>query len=564
MTETDTASNELTRIEDARSKGPLATLALYTKLSDPGWLQSAITLGGGSLASALYLGVLTGYSMLWLQPVAMILGIIMLSAIAYVTLSTGKRPFQAINEHVNPVLGWGWILAVAMANVVWSLPQFALGTAALQQNLFPEALGGETGKVICCALILGIATAVIWQYDSGAKGVKIFEGILKAMVGVVVLSFFGVVITLLTSEGGLPTGEILGGFVPDLSLLSQPASTFTDVLARTGDASAFWSARIVSQQQDVMIAAAATAVGINMTFLLPYSMLRKGWGKGHRGLGIFDLATGLFIPFLLATSCVVIASSSQFHTRFDQALVDDPAAAAANGGYLSALDARLSSDEGTALRLAGDEFEALDAAGKEDAVSAAFAYLTTADRELAATLQKRDAFALADALEPLTGSAIAQTVFGIGVLGMAISTVIILMLISGFAFCEMFGKEPRGRAHRMGALVAGLGVLGPFVWTGQAKFWLAVPTSVFGMVLLPIAYWTFFLMMNSRSLMGAERPEGGARLRWNTLMLLAAGIATYASLFSAWKKAGWYGLGALAAFLVLALVVGMGRKMRAA
>ena len=429
------------------------------------------------------------------------------------------------------------------------------------------------------------------------------------MVGVVVLSFFGVVITLLSSEGGLPTGEILGGFVPDLSLLSQPAATFSDVLARTGEASAFWSERIVSQQQDVMIAAAATAVGINMTFLLPYSMLRKGWGKGHRGLGIFDLATGLFIPFLLATSCVVIASSSQFHTRFDQALVDDPVAAASNSGYLGALDDRLSKDKGTTLRLAeasvvkdeldeeqvnAKEVRELHAKGaatdkeldeataaleraeahlvsarkfseaKTSAIAAAFAYLTTADRELAATLQKRDAFALADALEPLTGNAIAQTVFGIGVLGMAISTVIILMLISGFAFCEMFGKEPRGKAHRMGALVAGLGVLGPFVWTGQAKFWLAVPTSVFGMVLLPIAYWTFFLMMNSRSLMGAERPEGGARLRWNVLMLLAAGIATYASLFSAWKKAGWYGLGALAAFLVLALVVGMGRKMRAA
>ena len=192
MTESNTNTTELARIEDARSKGPLATLALYMKLSGPGWLQSAITLGGGSLASALYLGVLTGYSMLWLQPVAMLLGIVMLSAIAYVTLSTGKRPFQAINEHVNPVLGWGWIIAVAMANVVWSLPQFALGTAALQQNLFPELLGGENGKVICCALILGIVTAVSWQYDSGAKGGNVFEGILKAMVGVVVLSFFGV------------------------------------------------------------------------------------------------------------------------------------------------------------------------------------------------------------------------------------------------------------------------------------------------------------------------------------------------------------------------------------
>ena len=36
MSEMKTAPNELTRIEDARSKGPLATLALYTKLSGPG------------------------------------------------------------------------------------------------------------------------------------------------------------------------------------------------------------------------------------------------------------------------------------------------------------------------------------------------------------------------------------------------------------------------------------------------------------------------------------------------------------------------------------------------
>jgi len=76
---------------------------------------------------------------------------------------------------------------------------------------------------------------------------------------------------------------------------------------------AFWTNMIVGQQRDVMISAAATAVGINMTFLLPYSMLRKGWDKYFRGLAIFDLSTGLFIPFILATGCVVIASSSQFH-----------------------------------------------------------------------------------------------------------------------------------------------------------------------------------------------------------------------------------------------------------
>ena len=32
----------------------------------------------------------------------------------------------------------------------------------------------------------------------------------------------------------------------------------------------------------------AAAVGINMTFLLPYSMLARGWDKDFRGLAVFD------------------------------------------------------------------------------------------------------------------------------------------------------------------------------------------------------------------------------------------------------------------------------------
>ena len=94
-------------------------LKTYAKLCGPGWLQSAITLGGGSLIGALSLGAIGGTNFMWVQPVAMILGIIMLSAIAYVTLSTGQRPFQAINQHVSPVMGWGWLGATMLANMVW-------------------------------------------------------------------------------------------------------------------------------------------------------------------------------------------------------------------------------------------------------------------------------------------------------------------------------------------------------------------------------------------------------------------------------------------------------------
>ena len=39
-------------LSDAQARGGLAPLGAFLKLSGPGWLQSAITLGGGSLAGA--------------------------------------------------------------------------------------------------------------------------------------------------------------------------------------------------------------------------------------------------------------------------------------------------------------------------------------------------------------------------------------------------------------------------------------------------------------------------------------------------------------------------------
>ena len=74
-----------------------------------------------------------------------------------------------------------------------------------------------------------------------------------------------------------------------------------------------------------------------------------------------------------------------------------------------------------------------------------------------------------------------------------------------------------------GALLAGLGVLGPFFWQ-DAAFWLAVPTSILGFTLIPVAYLSFFLLMNNLQVLGRERPEGTGRIIWNLFMVLALGI----------------------------------------
>jgi hypothetical protein len=529
MSETnDSLAEEKELLKSVEHAPASKKISTYTKLSGPGWLQGAITLGGGSLAGSLYLGVIGGYQLLWLQPLMMVLGVLMLSVIGYVTLSTGKSPFQAINKHINPVLGWGWLIAAMLANLVWAMPQFSLGTAALQQNL--GVFTGENGNYLCATALFVIATAVVWMYDS--KGAKYFEIILKVLVGIIVLSFFGVVAVM---AGNLDWSAIFKGFIPDFSLLTEPADKFKEIIASSSDPE-YWKNTILGSQRDRMVTAAATAVGINMTFLLPYSMLRKGWGKEHRGLASFDLGIGLFVPFFLATTCVVIASASQFHGKFDEGLLDSDKATPLTEKLQSGYNKNLSA------------FQAHLKGPKEP---------NETDKQLAAMLVSRDAFQLAGSLEKLTGNkAVSQTIFGIGVVGMAISTIIILMLINGFCLTEAIGAKMGGVIHRTGALLPGItGALGfLFLWSNSdAKFWLAVPTSVFGMVLLPIAYFTFFCMINSKELMGDALPKGGKRVALNLAMGLALLAASIGAAWSIWSKVKWVGVGAVGLFILLAL-----------
>ena len=518
-------------LQEAEAKGLGSRLWAYSKLSGPGWLQSAITLGGGSLASSLFLGVLAGYSLLWLQPVAILLGIIMLSSVTHVTLSTGQSPFVSINKEINPVLGWGWAIATIMANVVWCLPQFSLGTAAITQNLLPNH-DTTLGKTIACLLILIIAIAVVWAYDRGSKGVKIFDWILKIMVGLVVVSFFGVVIKL-GGSGQLDWPSILRGFVPNLSMLHEPAEVYEVFLSKAGDFRNFWEARIIGMQRDVMISAAATAVGINMTFFMPFVLLRRKWGRSHRGLAKFDLWTALLIPYVIATTCVVIAAGSRFngkpesaYSNYEEKILHKNL----QGQYSNLITERAKEELGF------ENFNQL-APIQQDQI---LAELPEADKQLAAMLVKRDSYNLADSLEGLFGNkAFSHYIFGLGVLGMAISTIIILMTINGHAVCEIMGKPHKGPTFIVGALIAGIGVIGPFVWS-DTLFWLAVPTSILGFTLIPVAYLSFFLLINNKSILGRERPTGAKRIIGNAFMLLALLVMGSSAFYVAWNKS-WGG-----------------------
>ena len=115
--------------------------------------------------------------------------------------------------------------------------------------------------------------------------------------------------------------------------------------------------------------------------------------------------------------------------------------------------------------------------------------------------------------------------FGLGFLGMTTSSIITMMLVSGFTLCEIAGGRPGGTAFKIGTLFPALGMLGPIIF-GQLQMYLMVPISVFCFFFTPIAYVTFFILMNKKKFLGDDLPRGWKRWIWNIGMLFAIVIVT--------------------------------------
>lgn len=516
------STSDLERAESTRGLGKIFA---YLRLSGPAWVQSAITLGGGTLAGALYLGIIGGHAMLWVQPLAVALGVVLLAAIAYVTLSIERSPFEAIRTEINPALAWLWLVASVVACAVWTIPQFALSYAVLSQNLVPNAIPDPDGngtKFVVTALVFAVIGGLTLKYGRDSKGLRVYENVLKILIGLVVLAFMVVVVKLATGHTGLPWSTIAAGLVPDFSQLFQPIATYENVLSQipSDEAREYWRAELVDAQRLRIIGAASAAVGINMTFVLPFTLLRQNWGRAHRRFAIFDLVVGMIIPFVLATACLVIVSASIYHTEpFEGLLVDNGATAQIDesspgaGSYKGLIAARSGNPELAAVPI------------------------VPAERQVAAMLVNRDAGHLARSLDELTSNpVVANSIFGFGVLAMGLSSISALMLISSFAFQAAFPNLGKEQAHRLGVGMGATGLLWPFVWQGDAQVFLAVSASALNYVMLPIAAIAFWIMMNSRRVLGDALPTGRARWAWNILLGVSTLVIGSGALYTAATK----------------------------
>jgi len=422
-------------------KGFLGRWRGYFSMTGPGWLQSAILLGSGSAMASLFAGAYLEYKLLWVQPLAITLGVIMFAAMSYQALSTGVRPFYAMKRFIHPAMAWTWALGALFATILWHLPQYAIAAGMTEDMIkvltkWQPTTTQETLLLFTIGLlILLFSTAITWSYVSGRKGVRIYERTLKAMVWMIIIAF-ALVIVRQAFAGFIQWGKLFKGFLP----LDIPTDK-----------------RGVS----IVMALFGAATGINASFLFPYTLLARGWSKEHHGLSRFDLITGMLLPFTLATTLMVIATACTIY---------NPEMFASGSTMLPPTKAA----------------EMLQAAG----LSMFFS----------------------------------RIVFGLGVLGMALSTITMQMLVAGFAACEIFGVEPGGWRYRLACLIPAPAVIGVIFWKYMGP-WVAIPSSAICGSLMPIAYVGFFILNNSKKYLGDDKPRGAKALIWNIAMLLAIAVS---------------------------------------
>ena len=262
----------------------------YLRYTGPAYLQSAMTLGAGTGGACLLSGSLYGYKLLWVQPVAMILGVIVMSAIAHQTLETGEKPYRVFWTRLHPALALLWAVSALVATVIWHFPQYSLATNAVTDTVTAFGAPAPNRWMIAIPLLL-FMILISWGYSVGKRGIRIYEAVIKVMVWGIVLAFVAAAFSTTTRWR-----EVLRGYFCFYIPFGDP------------------------QGMTVLIGGLGAAVGINMLFLYPYSLLAKGWGKQHKGLAYFDLIFGMLIPFIIATSAIIIATANVLYDRGEQAI----------------------------------------------------------------------------------------------------------------------------------------------------------------------------------------------------------------------------------------------------
>lgn len=144
---------------------------------------------------------------------------------------------------------------------------------------------------------------------------------------------------------------------------------------------------------------------------------------------------------------------------------------------------------------------------------------------------------LAGALAPLLGPTWSQVLFYVAFLAVPVTTTVGMSLAGAMAIHEAFGWEPDTRSWRwrITALLPQIGFLG--VWYPR-PIWMAVVVAAFLSLTNNIVGWSFYLLLNDRSVLGEDRNKS---YLWNLGLLLQITLLNSVAITYLFNRLGWWG-----------------------
>lgn len=280
----ESALKEKAYLKELNKKPPLQKFWGYCKLSGPGFMNAAFTLGAGSFASSVTLGAAYGYDMLWVPLYSFAFGIFMLALATRFVTASDMDVIKAQDKFHGKFFGSfaTGLVACFIASIVFNFGQYALGSDALT-SMF-SVLNLNVPKNISWIILVAVSVPLSLLYGSGEnpKAVRIVENAMKIMIGIM-LVVFGAVICV--------TGINFPAMIKGLLIPKIPSGMDGIV---------------------TLIASLTATIGVMDWVLFNNGMESRGYSEEHETLGRFDSVFGGLIPVTLVLSLVSIAFAEAF------------------------------------------------------------------------------------------------------------------------------------------------------------------------------------------------------------------------------------------------------------
>jgi len=513
-----TISQERKLIEASKEQNFLASTLTFLKMEGPGWWLAGAAISSGAMVGSIGLGAYLGLESLWIQSLSMLLGVFILCCISHITLGSQQSLFQLLRNEWNPTLAW-WLAGSALiTNFAWCMPQFRFGAEITGTFLLPS-LSSKGGKVLIAVVILASTIGYSIMYEKSGQRARLFHWTIKSVV-FLICAICLVVLSLLLSDSSVSLGAVFSGLAPGTNLFTQPAPAYLALIENAGEMGGFWNDRICENQRSLILTTFSSTLGVNLLFAFPLLILGRGWERGHKGFASFNLWTTLFIPFFIFSTAMVVLSAIAFHGKLESSPAE---AISVQQRYV--LEERLAYDIGPL------EFEKLAPFQIDDQI----AQLSASEIQLSNLLSGQSVEGMISRLAAISSqTGLIQTLLGLIVLLVSFSTILVLMMINGHLVCEVLGKPHKGASFQSGSLLLALSSVGPFIWADQGQ-WVADPTYFISLAMLPFALISIFLMLNSREILGRERPRGFSGWILICGSALAVLFLGTSSLFIAWN-----------------------------